>query len=100
MIMRRGDTIPPNWYTPDFNYFNRYGTPDIIGQNDVVAFAGGNIKGHGLCGTDVNHFACIEHVNSAQGLMYDVENNSCIGEILLVRHQDSTDDFDAVTLSD
>lgn len=32
--------------------------------------------------------------------MYDVEENPCIKRIMLVRHQDSTDDDDMVTLSD
>ena len=30
--------------------------------------------------------------------MYDVEENRCLSDILLVRHQDSTDDKDAMVV--
>ena len=48
-IIKRGDDLPPNWYVPDFNYFKKYGYPDIVGEFDIVAFAGGNFRGHGYC---------------------------------------------------
>ena len=100
MIISRGEKIPPNWYVPGINFFRRYGTPKNLADTDIVAFAGGNIKGKTLCGSGTDPFTCIEHVNYQQGLMYDVEENACITHIMLVRHEDSTDDNDAVTLGD